>query len=294
MYRKSLKLNLITCIFPMKLGRPILRIWRSRLSIGSQCQRIRADVQILFSVILLMVTYLFCMLSEEKNNNPLSFNIFQSAVAGENSLYNFKWLDQDKKVYVLQNRKFKKKGAPYIMGGGGFSPDESYLVSYNLQARTGYFFAEEFGLELLYGKNFGTENDDAKSVKSAGAVPFYRDVKSYYGGLILWSPFYAKMNTFNTIAYFDVLFGIGASKLSEENNKNHLDSGNTLGAKTSEDHTAFLWNIGAKFYMTETFSFRLDLLSQNYKARRSIKSASETDELWYRHYDLTLALCATF
>ena len=259
---KSLKLNLITCIF-------------------------------LTSIIVGITSFLEQSL-DKKNSSILDLLFVSNVFAGESSLYNFKWLDQDKKVYVLQNRKFRKKSSPYIMGGGGFSPDEAYLVSYNLQARTGYFFTEELGIELLYGKNFGSENNDAKSVKSAGAVPFYRDVKSYYGGLFMWSPFYAKMNTFNTIVYYDLLFGIGASKLSEENNKNHLDSGNTLGAKTSEDHTAIIWNIGAKFYMTETFSFRLDLLSQNYKARRSIKSASETDELWYRHYDLTIALCATF
>ncbi|MBF0361392.1 MAG: outer membrane beta-barrel domain-containing protein [Oligoflexia bacterium] len=242
-------------------------------------------------LIICFIIYIITISSTLIIEDLISANI---ASAGEGSLYNFKWLDQDKKVYVLQNRKFRKKSSLYIMGGGGFSPDETYLTSYNLQARAGYFFTEDFGLELLYGKNFGSENNDAKSVKSAGAIPFYRDVQSYYGGLLLWSPFYAKMNTFNTIIYFDIIFGLGASKITEENNKNHLDSGNTLTSKTIENHTAFLWNIASKIYLTQTYAFRIDLLSQNYQARRSLKSASESDQIWYRHYDLTLSFCVTF
>ena len=31
------------------------------------------------------------------------------AYAGEENVYDFLWLDPDKKVYVLQNREFKKK-----------------------------------------------------------------------------------------------------------------------------------------------------------------------------------------
>ena len=35
-------------------------------------------------------------------------------MANEKSLYNFSWLDNDKEIYVLQNRKFRKDGNVYI------------------------------------------------------------------------------------------------------------------------------------------------------------------------------------
>ncbi len=35
-------------------------------------------------------------------------------VASEKNVYDFSWLDQDKEVYVLQNRKFRKKNKLYV------------------------------------------------------------------------------------------------------------------------------------------------------------------------------------
>ena len=41
--------------------------------------------------------------------------------AAESDLYNFSWLDKDKEIYVLQNRKFKKVNRFYLSGGFGKS-----------------------------------------------------------------------------------------------------------------------------------------------------------------------------
>ena len=72
-----------------------------------------------------------------------------------------------------------------------------------MQARFGFFFTEELGVEFLYSKNSGKENDTAQSVRrgpdGSGTIPFRRIIDQYYGAYFLWSPFYAKVNTFNKI-----------------------------------------------------------------------------------------------
>ncbi|MBF0312616.1 MAG: outer membrane beta-barrel domain-containing protein [Oligoflexia bacterium] len=212
------------------------------------------------------------------------------SVASEQSYYEFKWLDPDKAVYVLQNRKYRKKGHFHLNAGGGMSVADAYLTASNLQARAGFFFLEDIGAEAIYGRNFASENDNAASVKSAGAIPFYRKIESYMGGLLLWSPFYSKMNTFNKIMYYDILLGLGAATISEENNRNHLVDGHTLRPLTTESHTAIMWNVGSQFYLSEAFRVRLDLLGQHYKAQSALKASPTSSESWYSHYDLTLSL----
>ena len=81
------------------------------------------------------------------------------------------------------------------------------------------------GIELLYSKNSGKENDTAKAVRNsggAGSIPFRRIVDQYYGAYFLWSPFYAKINTFNKIIYLDWILGVGYANMSETNNRNDV------------------------------------------------------------------------
>ena len=106
--------------------------------------------------------------------------------------------------------------------GGGITTSGAFVDSTVIQGRAGYFFREEWGFELVYSMNNGDENATAKSVRSegtAGSIPFRRIVDNYMGGMILWSPFYAKINTFNQIIYVDWIIGLGVAKLEETNNQ---------------------------------------------------------------------------
>ena len=40
-------------------------------------------------------------------------------LAAEGDTYSFSWLDPDKEVFVLQNRKYRKKGRLHLNAGGG-------------------------------------------------------------------------------------------------------------------------------------------------------------------------------
>ena len=146
------------------------------------------------------------------------------SMAAEKSLYDFSWLDRDKEVYVLQNRKFRKDGKVYVGATAEYLLNGAFINSYGGAFRAGYFFNEDWGIELIYGKNSGSENDTAKGVREQSTVPFYRKVDTYAGGMLMWSPFYSKINTFNKIFYFDWMFGLGVAQVQTKDNRNLFDT----------------------------------------------------------------------
>ncbi|MBT3234894.1 MAG: outer membrane beta-barrel domain-containing protein [Bdellovibrionales bacterium] len=217
--------------------------------------------------------------------------------AGESSTYDFSWLDQDKEVYVLQNRKFRKRGKVFLHVGGGMTTSGSFVDAYAAQVRATHFFMEDWGMEFLYAKTESTENSSAKSVRNngggSGSVPFRRMVNSYMGGMVIWSPFYAKVNTFNKIVYLDWLLGVGLAKLEETNNREELIG--TLNPQfQTESHTALIWGTGLKFFINRSFDVRMDLTVMHYQAQKAISTATSSDKTFYANYDLSLALGYSF
>ncbi len=226
----------------------------------------------------------------------LSLLISLPSIASEKDIYEFSWLDPDKEVYVLQNRKYRKAGNLHVNVGGGITTSGAFVDSTAIQGRVGYFFTEDFGFEGLYSKNSGKENETAKGVRAAngggtGTTPFRRIVDSYYGAMILWSPFYSKINTFNSIVYMDWIFGLGYASLKESNNKLRIQSGPAFeGVETVESHSGILWSAGLKFYINESFSVRTDLTAVHFSAD-NISTAGST---YKSNYDATVSLGFTF
>ncbi|OUR98929.1 hypothetical protein A9Q84_05825 [Halobacteriovorax marinus] len=227
----------------------------------------------------------------------LILSLFSSVktFASEGDGYDFSWLDPDKEVFVLQNRKFRKSGRVHINAGGGITTSGAFVDAKAFQARVGYFFKEEYGFELVYSLNSGSENDTASSVRGvvggSGSFPFRRIVDNYMGAMFLWSPFYTKINTFNKVVYMDWILGIGFAKLTETNNRNEiiLNGDKTL---TQETHTGIMWDIGAKFYVSERWSVKFDVTVVNYQALEAKDPGAQ--EKWYSNYDLTLAVGLNF
>ena len=227
--------------------------------------------------------YLFCLL----------FLFSEENIAGEKSTYNFRWLDQDKEVYVLQNRKFRKDKRLHLSAGYGFTTTGAFVDATSLQGRFGFFFTEEIGLELMYAKNSGEENDTFKSVQNdgkTGSTPFKREVDNYMAAMFVWSPFYAKINTFNKIVYVDWMLGAGYAQLTEINNRNSVISGNVNNLEVKETHDSIVWFTGLKFYLTNTFHLRLDLTGNHYQAKKALAVESSDNKKYYNNYDLTLAI----
>lgn len=222
----------------------------------------------------------------------LGFNL----LASESDVYNFKWLDQDKKIFVLQNREFRKKDRFHAALSLGLTTSGEFIDSLAFQGRAGYFFKENWGLEMIYSANTPKENDSAKAVIAQGTVPFYRGVTSYFGGGIKWAPFYSKINTFNKIVYSDIILGLGLVAVADEDNRARF-TGFSNTKLTAETHIGLTWNIGAVFYMTRNWGLRVDFNAIHYQAKQykasGINSMTSSSEL-HSHYDFTLGLQYSF
>jgi len=223
----------------------------------------------------------------------LVFFIPEKSITGENSHYDFSWLDPDKEIFVLQNRTYQKDGHIYLNIGGGFTASGAFVDSMNLQSRFGYFFTEELGIELLFSKNSGKENDTALAVRNpggSGSIPFRRIVDQYFGAYFMWSPFYAKVNTFNKIIYLDWLLGFGYANMSETNNKEEVLFGGTGNNELeATKHHCLSWDVGLKFYLSKNFDIRLDLTALHYQTNSALNLNSD-EKNWYSHYDVSLSL----
>ncbi|MBT3585722.1 MAG: outer membrane beta-barrel domain-containing protein [Halobacteriovoraceae bacterium] len=218
----------------------------------------------------------------------------QAVQAAESDTYDFSWLDPDKEVFVLQNRKYRKKGKVHINLGGGITTSGPFDDATALQGRVGYFFMEEWGFEILHSKNSAEENNTAKSVRNedgvntGGSIPFRRLIDSYTGAFILWSPFYAKINTFNKIIYMDWILGVGYGKIEETNNSGEFLSGAVSATPfVQESHNGIMWEMGFNFYINDSFSVRTDFTAVHYKA--TVPSSTTASEDNYHNYDLTIA-----
>ncbi len=218
------------------------------------------------------------------------------ALAGEKSVYDFSWLDKDKEIYVLQNRTYRKDGKVYIGVSGVKTLSGAFIDAMGAQARVGYFFKEDWGVEFLYAKYSGSENDTAKGVKEQGTVPFYRKLDNAMGAILWWSPFYAKINTFNEIFYFDWMFGIGAAKVETLDNRKKLEPGES-STLTSESNTAGVWSTAVRFHINQAWSLRLDFTGMHYNAdRKSENEASEAinKSMLFSNYDVGVGLMFAF
>jgi outer membrane beta-barrel protein len=211
----------------------------------------------------------------------------------ESSLYNFSWLDKDKEIYVLQNRKFRKDGQVYIGGNAGKTLSGAFIDAYGVSGRAGYFFREDWGIELMYGKSMGNENNTAKGIRDQGTVPFYRKIDTNIGAMVMWSPFYSKINTFNKIFYYDWLFGAGLTNITTKDNRARFVNQND-GHLTSETSMGILWTTGMRFYIDQHWSFRLDFTGMNWQADRYGKPQTsgqiQKKKDWFNNYDVALGL----
>lgn len=213
-------------------------------------------------------------------------------------MYDFSWLDKDKEVYVLQNRKFRKNSKLYLGTTFGKSLSGAFVDRYTSSFYGGYFFSENWGLEVSYNKASNQTNATHDAVKEAGTVAFYRKIESDITAHLVWSPFYSKINTFNKIVYYDWLFGLGISSLTTKDNRNQFVNKDEFD-EVEESTTAFSWFTGFRFFVTESWSMRVDFKGIHSQADRAIGDNTvaakfKVQESWFHYYDFKLGLNYTF
>lgn len=192
-----------------------------------------------------------------------SFN----AIADEGDLYKFLWLDPDKKVYVLQNKLYKKSKTIYTQLGYLSALSGEYQDTSGINFRTGYYLNEEWAVEGFYNSYSNKNNDAYDNLQRINqSVPFIRRLNSSYGLMGVWSPFYGKINTFNKIIYFDWSFGLGLAKIDTESNKDTVSLPTQSSTFTSESYTGAIAKTGLRVHASKRWFIGIDLQRTMYKA----------------------------
>ena len=216
-------------------------------------------------------------------------------LASEKSFYDFSWLDKDKEIYVLQNRRFRKVGTFYVGANGVKTISGAFIDAYGGSARAGYFFSEDWGLEGVFGKSSGTKNDTAKGVEDQQSKAFYRKVDTYVGAMMMWSPFYSKINTFNQVFYYDWMFGLGVASVKTIDNRGEFETPTT--SLTSTNNIGAIWNTGLRVYINDSWSLRIDFTGLHVKPKEeNVKDGtnSVTTSTLFSNYDLGVGLNYAF
>ena len=231
---------------------------------------------------LILISFLFLFSPIPKSN------------AAEDSVYDFSWLDKDKEVYVLQNRKFRKKGKLAIGLTLGAAVNGAFIDSREVNLLGSYFFKENWGVEVAFTKASGETNATHDAVNDAGAVAFFKKIESSTSFMLLWAPFYSKINTFNKIFYYDWIFGLGLTNISTLDNRNEfLPSGTQKEVLESSSGTAITWMTGLRIYITKGFSARVDFRAIHNSTDVFTDVNESTDRL-LNYYNFNLGLNYTF
>lgn len=220
----------------------------------------------------------------------------------ERDEYDFSWLDPDKKIYVVQNRKYQKASRFEISTGYGVGMGESYRTQRQWNYRGSFYFSEHWGISGFGFSNFNSENDDYEQLRLQNRVPVVRDTHNYIGASIMWIPFYGKINLFNHLFYIDWSFELGGGSATTEIDLNRSASGTPVIEGSS--HSAFHWGSGWKFFINRHWGMKLDFLATYYKAPSGIPlgtaaaatagSVAGSEDQNYDNYYLTLGMSYTF
>jgi outer membrane beta-barrel protein len=222
----------------------------------------------------------------------LSIFIASAPLQGaEDDLYDFLWLDQDKKVFVLQNKVYKKDKTFYADFGylRGLSSD--YQNTSGFQIRSGYYFLEEWAVELIFNQYNNSNNDTYNNLgRINGVVPFQRKFERNYGVAGVWTPFYGKINTFNQIIYFDWSFGAGVTKIDAESNAESAANPNSDIYK-DESFTGLLTKSNLKFHLSPRWHVNIEMQKTFYKGKGPIASQPAS---WRTNTDVIFGIGFSF
>jgi outer membrane beta-barrel protein len=173
------------------------------------------------------------------------------------------------------------------MGGIGFS--NPYRSTYNLDPRLAYYATESLGIEVFYTLTQNTSNSYAQALFDASgsgtAIPKIREIRGQYGAMIHYVPWYAKINVFNSILYFDWYFGAGAGMVQSyvDTRASKSDAPNYL----QQDQFALFFSTGHQYHLSQKIIFRIDVTGAFYQAPIN---GTTGDSSWYSNFNFGLGL----
>ncbi|MCT4641728.1 MAG: outer membrane beta-barrel domain-containing protein [Bacteriovoracaceae bacterium] len=210
----------------------------------------------------------------------ISFSLF----ASEQDLYDFLWLDNDKKVYVLQNKLHPKKYKLFLDIGYIKDQTGSFQKTSGLKGALGYYISEEFSFEYQYATYSHSNNSTYDNVLLvSGIEPFIRRQNDSHILFFNWTPFYGKINTFNQIYYFDLGFGIGSGVSTFESNLQSVTNPSLPSHFKEESYNPVYLKVESKFYLNSRYHIGFEYINTNFKAATpkspNSKSHKQVNEL---------------
>jgi outer membrane beta-barrel protein len=213
----------------------------------------------------------------------------------EDDLYDYLWLDPDKKVYVLQNKVFKKEGKFYANMGFTLGLNSDFQDRNGMQFKMGYYITEEWAVEVLYHQFSNQDNDAFKSLRRVnGSIPFVRRVDRKFGALGVWSPFYGKINTFNKIIYFDWSFALGLGQIQTSSNATTVSSASTADIYNDETNLAILGKTAFRIHATKNVHVGLEYHRDHYRAPGPTVNGTPGFESWRNNSEFVLSIGFSF
>ena len=191
---------------------------------------------------------------ESFKKNGQGFNSKGSKVIKK--IKDLKILETFSDIAVIQRRYLPKTKRFEFFLGGVTNLNDSFFVSNGLTGRLGYYFLEQWGVEVQYS-HFLNENRTVTDqllnvgVNTDGLIA----TNSFYGLDMKWNPVYGKYAYFNKkIIPFDLYFslGVGISRPVV---------GNSAAGEKIRIDNAFTYRMatGQIFAMTKWFAFRWEL-----------------------------------
>lgn len=219
----------------------------------------------------------------------------QFLFAAEDDLYDFLWLDPDKKVYVLQNKVYKKEGKFYANIGFIKGLNDNFQDTTGVQFKMGYYLTEEWSIEALYHQYSNSDDDAFKSIQRVNrSIPFVRKIEKKYGVLGVWSPFYGKINTFNKIIYFDWSFGLGLGQIASESNALTVQSSSTADIYNDEKNLAILGKTSFRIHATQNVHVGIEYHRDSYRAPGPTINDIPGTESWRTNSEFVLSIGFSF
>lgn len=214
--------------------------------------------------------------------------------SAEDDLYDFLWLDPDKKVYVLQNKVYEKEGTFYANIGYIKNNTSDFQSTNGAHLSAGYYFSEEWAIEACYHQYNNKDNDAVKNIRNVnGVVPFIRKPNSSYGASLVWSPFYGKINTFNKIIYLDWSFGLGLGQIKTESNSETVSDDSRSDVFQDESYMAVKMKTGLRIHITEMWHVNIEYKRDNFRAPGP-KVDGNTSEKWRNNSDTIVSIGLSF
>lgn len=178
------------------------------------------------------------------------------------------WGAKDEEYGVIQNRTYSKAQKFYGSLVWGTLINDPFAQAKPVGAMLGYYFSEDFGLELSYLNHDAKRNDAVEALNKIdnSVNPNYNLVKNSMTASLTYTPFYAKMAFMNkAILYFDMGFtaGIGMSTYDQVTKPTTSASENFNSKSAPHFELGFMQQL----FVSKNVAFRLDLKNTFYSQK---------------------------